>query len=282
MNKRLLKKFNLGLVAKTLFFFILTICFYYFFFLKPAIDRPSKVLEIEKALVINKLHLVQNRSAFLSFKRLDPTSPKLVLQKERIFGTLIKSKEEGLAEIKSTRIPEVSGINVNEIDTLLEQTQQVYVTQEGIIRELENLNGVLQNIFLYVAREDLGLDVNKDQEVLIERSQKTIEGLNNISNKLQKDFVDNQKTLEVVKQLEATIQMVEEFRKNLINKNFDGAVSARKLIREEFLKLRDVALESEVAIITSKDSIALITKQTNLIHKYNFWLDRLRSLAKRD
>jgi len=122
------------------------------------------------------------------------------------------------------------------------------------------------------------LSIEEEKDALITRTESAINGLEAIKEKLVE--FDQEKTAKLRTEIENTQKVLQEQLRYLENDQFSKARSLFEQVVNQFVTLREIGLEMELNIIKSSEMVTLLTKQTNLILKYEFWLKKIDQAQK--
>lgn len=253
--------------VKVIILLIVFFAGYYIFFLAPKLALPNAYLKAQEIFEEHKANLVQNRIAIVELARLTPNSADLFNKEAELLGQLQQTNENGIKSLeKNQKLPRVAGAPSEFIDflnndlpaavsPLLLKERQILEEQQVLIASLINLNSITSNLLLYNATEDLGV-----KEASAARAKAAKEGIKKIAEKLN-TFEQKSKETEL---LQKEIQKTQNI------------FSTKELI-QQFTTLREGALSAQFALIRSDASVKLLTRQTNLILEYDFWLKQISS-----
>lgn len=260
---------------------------FYFLSLKPKLALPNKLLETEKILAKSHLNLLQNRLSIMSLVNLDTSSSSFANDKTDTLNKALTTNEKGLEQLKTPeKIQITPGESVDllndlneQLPSLTEENKEIYEQQKGFLSHLKTLNDISKNIYAYNPLSDLGnLDLEKEKDEVIERTSSAIEGLKTIKEKL------NEYDAERTKQLQGNISKTQELlaeQVSLIEANdLPRAGQIFDEITVRFEELREMGLALELEIIRSPEMVTLLTNQTNLILKYEYWLNKINQAQK--
>ena len=206
---------------------------------------------------------------------MSPNSADLFNKEAELLQKLQETNKEGLQFLEEThKLPRIAGASNELLDflnnelpralePLFEKERQILKEQQSLIASLTNLNSVTADLLRYNAKQDLGApNPVADSEQLQAKKKNAHSGLEKIASKL--DAIEtNSETLEL---LQSEIQKTQ----NLLQDN----ASTASLI-SQFENLKELALDIQREMIRSDQSVKLLTRQTNLILEYDFWLKKI-------
>jgi len=239
---------------------------YYILFLAPRLALPNAYLEAQKIFAEHRTNLVQNRIALVELAQLSVSVTDLFNKEMDLLAKLQETNKIGIQSLeKNQQLPRVAGLSdlASALPLLLEKERQILKEQQNLIASLTNLNSAAGDLLRYNAKQDLGSpDPVADSEQLQVRKENAKDGLEKIASKLNA-IEASSKTLEL---LQSEIQKTQ----NLLQ----GNTSTTFLI-SQFEDLKELALDIQREMIRSDQSVKLLTRQTNLILEYDFWLKRI-------
>ena len=269
------------LILKTVVFTLILLSGYYFLFLKPKLEIPNALLDARKKLSVHYYTLVENRASYTEFTRLDTTGGNLEYEKGEIIAKIKKTNEEGLKDLENRGfIKKIKGSPSDRLNflnndlpkayySLLDKNKKIYEEQKNIIESLNKLDSKISKLFAYNPEVDLGkLDLTKDKEQALERSANAKLGLTKIKDEVPKS--------ELSKEIDKTIGLLTQLEDSLKKDSIKESVNVRSAIYNQFGKVKSSALELELAIIKSPESVKILTDQTNLILEYEFWIGKIK------
>jgi hypothetical protein len=107
-----------------------------------------------------------------------------------------------------------------------------------------------------------------DKDAIIARANAAIDGLENVKKKFEN-----------VDELSSKITQTQDTLRDMTNQlNAGNALEAGRLydvIFENFREMRQISLNMETDLIKSPETVQLLTDQTNLMLKYDFWLEKI-------
>lgn len=261
---------------------------FYLFFLKPKIEIPKKLLEIENLLTDKKLNLSQNRVSLIELTKLDARNREFPETKDQLLITILESNEKGLKglekEFKTKGVTSTPSEISNFINTkllpgipiLLEKHKEILERQKQILPKIEDIEKISKNLFIYDPVRDLGsVKLITEKAELVNRIANTINGLEDINTNLQNDIASTQESKNLTQLILDTQKNLEALQKEVENENEPEATRLLANLIEYFAKIRQSALELELNILRSSETVELIKDETNLILEYDFWLDRI-------
>ena len=282
--ENILKKTGL----RILFFLLILFGSYYFLFLKPGLEIPTALLETQKVLALHHSNLLQNRVALVELTKLNPDTTDFNNRKTILFMRLQETNKAGLSALDDQHnLPTIAGapnesLNFlnNELhpafSLLLKETRAIFTEQQILINFLVALDKTVSNIFLYDPTNDLGkLDLTSDKDRVIERAQFAMEGLEKISENLKLLNITQNEMVELQDKIQQTRTTLESFIHQTENSNLTKASDSRTEIINYFYTLKQDALAAQMALIHADESVKLLTRQTNLILQYDFWLKKV-------
>ena len=229
---------------------------YYILFLAPRLALPNAYLEAQKVFAEHRTNLVQNRVALIGLTQLSFNAADLFNKEMGLLRKLQETNKAGIQSLeKNQKLPRVAGLSdfANALPQLFEKELQILKEQQGLIASLTNLTSAVEDLLRYNAKQNLGL---------LDSKEDAHSGLEKIASKLNIIEV-NSETLEL---LQSEIQKTQ----NLLQ----GSASTALLI-SQFEDLKELALDIQREMIRSDQSVKLLTRQTNLILEYDFWLKRI-------
>lgn len=242
---------------------------YYIFFLGPKFALSNAYLKTQDVFAEHKANLVQNRLTLVELAHLSPSSADLFNKEAELLQKLQKTNTEGVKSLdKNNKLPHVRGapselldfLNKdlsNALSPLLLKERQILEEQQGLIALLTNLNSITADLLRYNAAQDLGtLDLSKEE--VTARTKAAKEGVRKISENLT---TFEQKSREI-KLLQEEIQKTQKI------------LHTKELI-QQFTVLKEKTLAVQFALIRSDASVKLLSRQTNLILEYDFWLKKI-------
>lgn len=257
----------LGLsLAKVIALLVILFAGYYVLFLAPRLALPNAYLETQKIFVEHRTNLVQNRVALVELAQLSIGAADLFNKEMNLLQKLQETNKVGLQSLKENQqLPRVAGLSnlASALPLLLEKERQILKEQQNLIVSLTNLNSAAGDLLRYNAKQNLGSpDLIADSEQLQARKENAKDGLEKIASKLDSIEV-NSETLEL---LQSEIQKTQ----NLLQGN-----TSTTLLISQFEGLKELTLDIQREMIRSDQSVKLLTRQTNLILEYDFWLKRI-------
>lgn len=261
---------------------------FYSFSLKPKLALPSKLLETEKILAKAHLNLLQNRLGIMALVNLDTSSSSFASDKTESLNKALTTNEKGLEQLKAPeKIQITPGESVNFLNELNEQlplltteNKEIYEKQKDFLSQLRIINDINKNIYAYNPLSDLGiLDLENEKDEVVERTNNAIEGLENIKKELNEYDTEGTKLLQ--DNISKTQELLTEQASLIEANDLPGAGQIFDEITVKFEELRKMGLEIELEIIRSPEMITLLTNQTNLILKYEYWLNKINRTQKR-
>ncbi len=258
---------------------------YYTLLLKPSLALPIALLDTQANLGQFHEALLQNRIALTELTRLDSTSTDFFDEKQRSLSRLKETSQQ--AQSLAQNPPTLSNKVISryrELEAaypiLIEKTSSILSDQQTLIEKLEARHENLKNIYLYDPVIDLSsLDVSTadDREELLGRLNAALEGLDAIktSRPTRETNADS-----LIVEISATQGLIDQLISQLENSELDDANQTRIGLIQRFGELKNAALESELALIKSEDSISLLTRLTNLILEYEFHMQKMSAMLK--
>lgn len=263
---------------------------YYFLFLKPRFALPKALKETSTLIVNYHAVLLENRLPISELSKLDPLSGQFNFER----ATLIKELNESNLQATnlfndSAELPSVVGLPVSEIgfyqelkstvSQLNNQSMNMLSDQKKIIDQLILLDNALNNLFLYDPVQDLAkLDMRKDTKKIIKRATDAQTGLNKIKERLVDMEPDSYG--ELTSQINSQQKLLATLAEELNNNQFDKAQKTKSDFITSYLEFKKKAWSVEEALVKSPEMIDLLTKQTNLILKYDYWLKRIEAVVE--
>lgn len=242
---------------------------YYIFFLAPKLALPNAYLKAQEVFAEHRANLVQNRVVLVELARLSPNSADLFNKEAELLQKLQETNTEGIKSLEENqKLPYVAGAPNELLDflnndlpaaltQLLLKERQILEEQQGLIASLTNLNSITADLLRYNAEQDLGtLSLSKEEAAT--RTKAAKEGVRKISENLN-TFEPKSREIELLQ---------EEIQKT------QNILDAKELI-PQFAVLKEKALSAQFALIRSDASVKLLTRQTNLILEYDFWLKKI-------
>lgn len=265
---------NLGI--KVIIFSAVLFAGYYFLFLAPSLSLPKAFLEAQNQFASHRSLLLENRVALVGLTKLNPASANFNNEKNNLLQTLITTNENALVSLEKTpSMPHISGApseflaflnnDLNDaLPPLLEKERSILQEQQTLINDLIALDSAISNIFIYNASQDIGaLDPISDKDELEERFARAYNGLVNITENLDNLTIDYTEISVLQDKIKKT--------QNLLQKRYPP----QREIVDHFIDLREYALAVFIAPIKSSKNITTLTRQTNLILEYDFWLTKI-------
>jgi len=265
--KKVWKEFGL----KVIIFLLVLFGGYYIFFLAPKLALPNAYLETQKIFTEHKTNLVQNRVILIELAQLTENSDNLFNKETKLLQQLQETNEKGIGSLeKNQKIPHISGASnkflnflnndlSNAFLSLLLKERQILEEQQDLIFSLVKFNSITADLLRYNSEQDLGkfnLTMQKEEITLRVKNAKI--GVKKIAENLN-TFEQEMKEITLLqKELQKT--------QNIVN--------TKELIRQ-FKTLKEKVLFVQFALIRSDASIKLLTRQTNLILEYEFWLKQI-------
>lgn len=239
---------------------------YYLLFLGPNLAKLRALNKVEKNLISLRSGLVQTRIFLLELTSLNPSSPNFNEEKDILLGKLNETNQNTIeaAEERNSVNPLLETDIRKNIPLLLAKTKNILEDQQELIEALSKLDAETANIFLYDPQIDLSTD---DQEEIIERVASAQAGLNDISKSLEALAIDSPEVHALQNKIPVLVAALSEIK----NQN-----SSKGKVIDQFIQLRKLAYEAEIALIKTDSSVTLLTNQTNLILEYDFWLGKIK------
>ena len=259
------KKTLILFVVRITMILLIIFLVYYIFFLAPKLALPNAYLKTQEIFAEHRSNLIQNRLAIVSLAQLSPNSNDLFNKEAELLKQLKQTNEKGIKSLeKDQNLPAIKGVPnefinflnndlATEFPILLSKENQILKEQQDLISSLINLNSITANLLLYNAAEDLGV-----KEGIDERVKAAKEGIKKINEELD-SFENKSKEIDL---LQREIQKTQ----NIFN--------IKELI-QQFTVLKERVLSAQFALIRSDSSVKLLTRQTNLILEYDFWLKKI-------
>jgi hypothetical protein len=282
---------TIGIILKVVIFTGLLFVIYYFLFLSPKHQIPNALLDAEKILSTHYNKLIQNRLSYIGLSKLDASSSKFENERVEIIAEMQKTNEDGLKALNDPeQLKKVNGapsgvlsfLNrdiANAYPTLLEKSKKVYEEQKLFIEKLSILDSTISKLFAYHPETDLGtLDPQKDKELLLERIASAKSGLDMIQENIQALGWKKKEVDKLIGEMNRTQVILTELETSL-ETNGNGQEKIETLYTQ-FGSLKSQALLAETSVIRSDESVKLLTKQTNLILEYEYWLGKINSFQE--
>lgn len=270
-------------LLSSLLVFTLITALFYFLVLKPKLALPGKLISVEKVVSINHFNLVQNRLSILGLANLDSNSPNLAGQNTALIEKALETNLKGLENLQNPplvrKLEKESSINTNDLFNL---NKSILEEQQVHLLELKRLSVINRNIFKYKPLTDLGtLDLQSEieRERVIERSYNAIEGLEKVVSKLERSDKSKEAENLIVGILD-TQNLIKEQISYLEGGDYTAASLSFLKVVKNFETLRESGLELERAVLYSTASVNTLTKQTNLMLKYEHILEKINDLQK--
>jgi len=273
-----------GLILKIGIFLFVFFAGYYFLFLGPSLALPKAYLETQEVFAEHHANLLQNRMALVGLTRLDVSSANFGNERTSLLATLQRTNEKELLAVENIdKLPRITGVS-NEVIAflnndihnvflpLLEETREILNDQQAIIKQLTDFDIKISDILSYNPSQNLGgLDPVSDKEKIIERATAAAKGIGNIAEKMGSDPA-TEALRENIKKTQNTLYA---FIANTGGGNAQRAYSLQQKAITQLQNLKEGAFALEIAIIQSDKSVTLLTRETNLILKYEFWLKKI-------
>ena len=272
-------------VATTAFITLVTLLsLFYFYSLKPKLELPEKLIDAKKAISANHYNLLQNRLGIVGLATLDPTGRNLGSEKASLLDKTIQTSEKGLENLQNP--PLIKALEKNSsISTqdLFEENKRILEKQKGLLKQLQILANINQNLFNYSPISDVGrLDLSDDEErnKIVERTYNAIEGIGIISKKLSEES-NSQSASNLIENISVTQSLMEKQIEEIQSGDYTSASLTFLEVFNSFSIIRESGLNVEKTLIHSPDSIQLITDQTNLLLKYEFLLKQINEMQEK-
>jgi len=289
-NKKILTSFTLKLVLFSLFLF----GGYYVFFLAPKLALPNAYLQAQKIFAEHRTNLVQNRVALVELARLSLNSATFSNKETELLQKLRETNEKGIQFLEEDqKLPSVSGAPNEFLDflnndlthaflLLSEKEHQIFKEQQDLLDDLTNLNSVTANLLKYNATQDIGtLDLLSQKQEIVKRVKTAHTGIEKVSENLNA-LMKNTPEIELLKEeIQKTQENIDTFLLQLEGENVQEARNLRGDLITQFSVVKEKALFAQFATIRSNASVKLLTRQSNLILEYDFWLKQISSYQTR-
>ncbi len=267
--KKICREFGFKIIILLLVFF----GGYYIFFLAPKLALPNAYLEAQEIFAEHKTNLIQNRVILMELARLTLNSDNLFNKEADLLQQLRETNEKGIRSLeKNQKLPYIAGAPNKFLDflnndlpiaflPLLLKERQILEEQQDLIASLTKLNSITADLLQYNPEQDLGkfnLTTQKEEvELRIKNAKMGI-----------KKIAENLNTFEQEKKEVNLLQKELQKTQNILN--------TKKFI-QQFAILKKGVLAIQFALIRSDTSIKLLTRQTNLILEYEFWLKQINT-----
>jgi len=266
----------LGLsLARVIALLIIFFAGYYILFLAPRLALPNAYLETQKIFAEHRTNLVENKVALVELTRLSIGSANLSNKERDLLEKLQETNNVGIQSLEENQhLPRVMGVSskflsflhqdlANAFPLLLEKERHILKEQQSLIDSLTNLNSATGNLLRYNAKQDLGsLDPVVNSEEIQTRKETADSGLEKIVSKLDAIEVNS----EMLELLQSEIQKTQNLLRDSTSTTF---------LISQFEDLKELTLDIQRELIRSDQSVKLLTRQTNLILEYDFWLKRI-------
>ena len=289
-NKKILTSFTLKLTL----FSLLLFGGYYVFFLAPKLALPNAYLQTHKIFAEHRTNLVQNRVALVELARLSLDSATSSNKETELLQKLRETNEKGIQFLEEDqKLPSVSGAPNEFLDFLNndlahafllldEKEYQIFKEQQDLLVDLTNLNSATANILKYNAAQDIGtLDLLSQKEEIMARVKAAHAGIEKVSKNLN-TLMQNTPEIETLKEeIQKTQENIATFLLQLEGENVQEARNLRTDLITQFSVVKEKTLSAQFAIIRSDASVKLLTRQSNLILEYDFWLKKISQYQAR-
>ena len=261
---------------------------YYIFFLAPKLALPNAYIRMQEMFAEHRANLVQNRIALVELARLSPNSADFFNKETELLRQLQETNTNGIKSLEGNqKLPYVAGAPNELLDflnndlsaalpPLLLKERQILEEQQPIIASLTNLNLITENLLRYNAADDLGTrDLSLEKKEAATRAKTAKEGIGKISENLNA-FEQRSNEIELLQsEIQKTQNILDTFILQLGKGNTQRASGLQKELIQQFAVLKEKALSAQFALIRSDVSVKLLTRQTNLILEYEFWLKKI-------
>ena len=265
---------------------------YYWLLLKPQLAMTQTLFQAEQVLAAHHFNLLSNRLALTNLAKLDTSQSHLIDEKNTLLKAAQQTNEHGRQELAPGWTAQLVKAPLNNtanfinselypaLPGLFSQHRDFFQKQQPLLDQLQVIDTVLTNIFLYDPATDLQsphpLD---DRQELILRAQAAKEGLEKIRKNLNTtDMPTTEKQVLETNLINAQVQL------NKLLTHLNTAVADEATVSslvytfiEQFNRLKQNAVASQQALIRSKKSVSLLTDQTNLLIESQQWLDRIHA-----
>lgn len=261
---------------------------YYIFFLAPKLALPNAYIKMQEIFTEHRTNLVQNRIALVELARLSPDSADFFNKESELLHQLQETNANGIKSLEGNRkLPRVAGAPNALLDflnndlslalpPLLLKERQILEEQQPIIASLVSLNLITEKLLRYDAAHDLGtLDLSQETKEAVTRAKTAKEGIGEISENLNTFEQKSGETALLQREIQKTQNMLDAFIAQLEKGNRRKASGLQKELIQQFAVLKEKVLSAQFALIRSDVSVKLLTRQTNLILEYEFWLKKI-------
>jgi len=261
---------------------------YYLFFLAPKIALSKAYLKAEGLFMEHRANLLQNRIAFVGLARLDANSANVNGEKIDLFAMLKKTNEEGLRLLdEKNELADFKGIPSEQskffnndlrgtFPSLLGEERTILEEQKRLIPDLGSFDAATANLLNYRAEQDLGkLDMVLQKEEIVTRAANAKEGIGKTSEKLIALSMKSSEVEVLLVEIKKTQTVLDDLVLQLKKVNIRKAGVSREEAIKRFSELQKNILSARASIISSETSAKLLTRETNLILEYDFWLKKI-------
>jgi hypothetical protein len=139
---------------------------YYFLFLKPKTEMPQKIVDTKNILSSYRNSLTENKISFIELSKLNPNSASFEYEKNELVEIIKASIENGKQTSENPNIiPQVNSKLSERYPGLLEETNEVYLDQEHLLKQVFATNSFEEGV--EIMRSDKSVQILTKQTNLI-------------------------------------------------------------------------------------------------------------------
>ncbi|PIT88835.1 MAG: hypothetical protein COU27_03520 [Candidatus Levybacteria bacterium CG10_big_fil_rev_8_21_14_0_10_36_7] len=269
--------------------------FYFFLILWPAITIQHDLNTAKKNISQKYFSLIKIKTTISNLTKLNPES-ELFYGKNRLLVENIKQTITGGVQSEKAVLPEKKGFSFGlteqktflystfpEIwDDLNKKNTSILVKEQPIIENLTSFNNVLDIVFTYNPKQELeDISVWNRYDELIAKIQSGRERMEDVKKNLEQHSISKKRKdqlLESISDFDKQMQNVSFFARQKSRVSFLNALNN---VQNSYNTVKKSSYIAELSLIRSKDSIEIITRHTNLILEYKFWLEKIDELQKK-
>jgi hypothetical protein len=258
---------------------------YYSLFLYPIQQSMQSVNKIKATVEGQKELLIKNRMNVISYATLDTNNPSFADEKAKLLTEMKAANSETLKTLATYKTPQINGLKatkqlLNEeltlIPTMVDKSNTTLNTQNSMINLLTDIMQILNNIYIYDPLDDIGtLDAVNDKDQILERVAIAQKGLTTITNKLDEKNLNLSEVNDLKLNIAEIKAVLTKITLNIEGSDVKSFNSVRQELITKFPTTKEKAFAVEKAIITSPQSIALLTDSTDLINNYDLIINKL-------